>query len=240
MMEAGGTDPEATARMYLNSGVLLANAIDGDNRARSFEQERLAAQVNDFARARAMRLLIVMDTPSALSGVITGTSYWCWRVDDEACSGSLSTYDAIRHYLDGSYHEAVAAGLNALSRRQPWTYDSLYEHPLLWTLAAARRRGDADTADELRDLIDVALASWPEDARAALHALVEPEDTPDEDACTTAGCHYFMAETYDIARNGEGRDEMIAAGLELCDSVYSMPCTALRAARGDLAASAEP
>ena len=130
---------------------------------------------------------------------------------------------------------AIDHALAALEGAQPWVYQSPYEHPLLWLLAASRRSGIAIDHEPLQPLIDAALSHWPIDARLALAVMIdEDDDTPtDEDEpawsiCTTPGCLYFAASYLADAGNTERAAAMLTAGREMCLGNRSIPCAALR------------
>jgi hypothetical protein len=240
MMEADGVDPDETADIYIKAGQQMTDALVGgaydDTNLR-----KLAALIDYFTKARASRVLFAAGNRDGLAQKVGSNSYWCRETEGEVCPGSLSTYSAIKLYLDRHYVEAGTTALSALERPQPWTTASPYEHPLLWLLAASARRGDADEVEAHGALIDSALAAWPEDARVALLLLVEPDRRTDADtlaACTSAGCRYFLAQAHLIAGDREAGNGAIAEGLALCEDIRSIPCAALHSAQADIDAGA--
>ena len=101
----------------------------------------------------------------------------------------------------------------------------------------------------MRPLIDAALSHWPNDARLALLAFVDPDDSYEiaDDSyeiaddllavCSSAGCRYFLAQFFYGTDDVSAGDAMTAAGLDLCEGARSIPCTALRASAANTAAA---
>lgn len=233
-LEANGWNSDTVATLYTQGGsrigsVLAGGAITHDDPGR----RQVAALAKDFASARVLRLLLMTDGPDAEPPSFDAVNQWCRSDRDEICPGALSTYRAIKLYLTGHHGDARTTALAALKGRQPWVYRSPYEHPLLWILAASRYVDEDDTGD-LQPLIDAALTEWPEDAQTALLAYVDPEahdgTSALPDACDTPGCRFFLAQFYET--NGDMAAAEVAndAGLDLCRTVRSIPCTALRLA----------
>ena len=181
---------------------------------------------------RAARLFLMegdLDQPLLPENV---GNNWCSDDLEEVCPGAMSTYRAIKLYLNGHNRDARTTALVALAGSQPWVYRSPYEHPLLWILAASRHAGDDDNGD-LQPLIDAGLIEWPDDARLTLEVMTGAIDAagtndPMWAACSTPGCRFFVTEYFDAAGNTAMADVMALAGLDLCDGVRSIPCTALR------------
>ncbi len=99
--------------------------------------------------------------------------------------------------------------------------------------------GDSVDRESLRPLIDAALSYWPNDARLALLAFIDPDDSYEvgDDllaVCSSAGCRYFLAQYFYGTDDVSAGDAMTTAGLELCDGVRSILCTALRADQIDM------
>ncbi len=234
VLDAKGRDPAFVAALYLESGTTIANVITGwgvyyDDP----ERRELAARLLDFARARAARLAIIGAGLDEALWPANTFNPWCLARHDEICPGGVATYRAIAAYLDGDDQNAIDNALAALEGAQPWVYQSPYEHPLLWLLAASRRSGIEVDRGLLRPLIDAALSHWPIDARLALAVFVEEDDASAQEGesawstCTTPGCHYFVAAYLAAAGEEERASAMRTAGRELCLGVRSIPCAAL-------------
>ena len=246
LMEAEGGDPQETARLYIDAGRDIAVAIAGGAGTHTVSERReAAALVIEFTKARAKRILLIAKEDDEDDRLLRAGSVWCGQDDDAPCPGSMSTYGAIKLYLDGHYLEASTTALSAIERRQLWTYRSPYEHPLLWILASSLRHNGEDAAGDFAELIDAALIAWPDDARTALLAYVDPEglfqagDDPTV-TCTSPGCRYFLAQYHYGSGDSDTGDAMTEVGLELCDSVRSIPCTALRTAQAKIDAGQLP
>lgn len=235
VLDAKGRDAAFVTALYLESGTAIADVITGwgvyyDDP----ERRELAARVLDFARARAARLAIIEDDLNATLWPANTYNPWCLARRDEICPGGVATYRAIAAYLDGDDRAAIDHALAALEGAQPWVYQSPYEHPLLWLLAASRRSGIGIDREPLRPLIDAALSHWPIDARLALAVMIDEDDGSadnDEPAwslCTTPGCLYFATSSLADAGDTERASAMIDTGRELCEDVRSIPCAALR------------
>ncbi len=232
-LEAEGWNSNAVATLYKNAGSKIGGLLAGGISTYNDEDRRkVAALVRDFTFARVARLQLLdgdLDAP-----FIDGSSSnrWCSDEFDEVCPGGLSTYIAIKLYLNGNRRDARTAALVALEGSQPWVYRSPYEHPLLWILAASRHMGIDDDTSDLQPLIDDALIAWPEDARTALLAYVDPDALHDSgalpDGCDTPGCRFFLAQRHIAHGDTAAGEAAHEAGLDLCRAIRSIPCTALR------------
>ena len=232
-LEAGGWNQDEIIELYLAAGSKIGSTLAGG--AMTYDdpdRRQVAALAKDFGSARALRLLLLTDGLDAELPPFDAINQWCRSDWDEICPGGLSTYNAVKLYLTGHYGDARTTALVALEGSQPWVYRSPYEHPLLWILAASRHQGIDDDISDLQPLIDAALIEWPEDARTALLAYVDPDALQGSsalpDGCDTPGCRFFLAEFLSANGNTAAHDAAIEAGLDLCEGVTSIPCMALR------------
>ncbi|MEM7119746.1 MAG: hypothetical protein AAF563_00635 [Pseudomonadota bacterium] len=233
--EAEGRYPAEVARMYAEAGRILARGVAAAGTSEDdLARREVAARLLDFADARVMRMSLLWDGLNRQAWTVHTFNPYCMADRAGPCPGGVATYRAIAAYLAGDDQAAIDHALVALEGAQPWVYQSPYEHPLLWLLAASRRSGIEVDREPFRHLIDAALSHWPIDARLALAVLIEEDDaSADEDetawsTCTTPGCHYFVAAYLAAAGNAEQTSAMMTAGRELCLGVRSIPCAALR------------
>ena len=233
--EAEGRYPAEVARMYSEAGrVLAAGVVVSDSDNEHPMRREVAARLRDFTGARALRMSLLWDGLDDRAWIASTFNPYCLPERGEVCPGGIATYRAITAYLSGDDQAAVDHALAALEGAQPWVYQSPYEHPLLWLLAASLRSGINVDREPLQHLIDAALSHWPVDARLALAVMIDDngeaagDDEPSWSVCTTPGCHYFAAAHLTAAGEWERAAAMIATGRDLCLGVRSITCAALR------------
>ncbi|MEM7119745.1 MAG: hypothetical protein AAF563_00630 [Pseudomonadota bacterium] len=232
-LEADGWNQDDVIELYLTAGSKIGSTLAGG--AMTYDdpdRRQVAALAKDFGSARALRLLLMRDGLDAELPPFDTINQWCRSDWDEICPGGLSTYNAIKLYLTGHHGDARTTALVALEGSQPWVYRAPYEHPLLWVLAASQHQGIDEDISDLQPLIEAALIEWPEDARTALLAYVDPEAHRDAgalpEACDTPGCRFFLAQFLSANGDTAAADAATEAGLDLCEGVTSIPCMALR------------